>query len=110
MLADMTGFISKYRNEISGATVTPSEATTLEPLLANIKDQPQNAIAKIESMQRSLVNDINTSRDQAGLPQLKDWRSFYDIDYRNQAYKGKQDTAKKSSSPKINEIRALLKK
>ena len=41
-------------------------------------------------MQRAMVNNINTSRDQSGLPQLKDWRSFYDIDYRNQAYKGKQ--------------------
>lgn len=64
-MADMTGFISKYRNDISGSTVTASESEALAPLLASIKDNPQNAMAKIESMQRAMVDNINTSRDQS---------------------------------------------
>jgi uncharacterized protein YoaH (UPF0181 family) len=99
LLWDMANFVAKYRNAIAWSAITTWEAGFLEPLIADIKDNPKNAIAKVNSIQRSLVNEINTVRDQVWLPQLNDWRSFYDINLRSQAYKWNWTTPAKVQVP-----------
>lgn len=89
LMADMSNFVAKYRNGIAWSSITSWETWFLEPLVADIKNNPKNAIAKINSIQQSLISELNTTRDNIWLPQIKDWRSAYDINLRSQAYKGK---------------------
>jgi hypothetical protein len=48
-ISDMANYIAKYRNGIAGTNVTGNEEKFLESIIPTIKDNPDNAIAKIQS-------------------------------------------------------------
>lgn len=82
----MTNFIAKYRNGIAGTSVTSNEEDFLNNIIPTITNNPDNAIAKIQSNMSQSFNGLNTIRDTIGLPTLQDMRSSYDIDFRKQAF------------------------
>jgi len=86
VISDMTNFIAKYRNGIWWTSITAGETDFLTPIIAEITNNPKNAIAKINSIQKTLFNELNTTRDNAGLPKLKAYQSAYDINSRKKAY------------------------
>lgn len=60
----MTNFVAKYRNGIAGTSVTANEEDFLKNIIPSLTNNPDNAIAKIDSNVGTSFNGLNTIRDQ----------------------------------------------
>ena len=67
------------------SAATETELKMIEWLIPSVKDNPYNAIAKIQELQSSLLNKVNSQRWTLNLPYL-DQTTLLDKDKRVQLY------------------------
>jgi len=66
----LVAMMSPYRKENIGSQVTEAELSLLEPIMADILDQPSIMGAKIEELRTTVLEQYNATRDTAGLPMV----------------------------------------
>lgn len=66
----LTSFVSEWRKEMAWSNVTESELRMLDELMPALKDNPYNAITKIQEFQDYWLNKLNARRSTLYLPNL----------------------------------------
>lgn len=74
------------RNKLAGTAVTASEAKFLDPILADILDQPAIIKTKIEVLRTNVVSAHNSARAQVALPMV-DESQLLDNELRLELYR-----------------------
>lgn len=68
--ADLTALQAEWREKIAGANVTKDEEKFLANILADVENNPFNAIEKIRAFQKMNLDQTNSVRDNYNLPSL----------------------------------------
>ena len=66
----LTALVSDWRKQMAWSNVTERELQMLNELLPAIKDNPYNAITKIQEFQDYMINSLNSTRSVMNLPSL----------------------------------------
>lgn len=66
----LTALVSDWRKQMAWSNVTERELQMLNELLPAIKDNPYNAITKIQEFQDYMINSLNSTRSVMNLPNL----------------------------------------
>lgn len=83
----LTTLVADWRHEMAWSAVTETELKMIDALLPNVKDNPYNAITKIQELQSGILNKLNSQRNTLDLPTL-DQDTLLDKNKRVQLYYG----------------------
>lgn len=83
----LTSLVTDWRKEMAWSNVTDRELKMIDELLPSIKDNPYNAITKIEEFQSYMLKTLNSTRSVMNLPNL-DGNTLMDKNARANLYLG----------------------
>ena len=81
----LTSLVADWRHKMAWSAVTETELKMIDALIPTVKDNPYNAITKIQQLQNGILNELNSQRATLDLPTL-DQDSLLDKDKRVQLY------------------------
>lgn len=86
LAAILTDMFSDVRKEYLGSAVTDSEQAFLNPLLADLRDQPGTIETKLDALKNKVTTGANTARESVGLPSLNE-NQFVDAKAKEDFYR-----------------------
>ena len=81
----LTSLVADWRHKMAWSAVTETELKMIDALIPTVKDNPYNAITKIQQLQNGILNELNSQRATLDLPTL-DQYSLLDKDKRVELY------------------------
>ena len=84
----LTALVADWRHEMAGSAVTETELKMIDSLIPSVKDNPYNAIQKIQELQNDVLARYNSQRWTLDLPYvdqttLKDKKQRANLYYQN---------------------------